>query len=70
MTKGLGIVLEYEAADSITRANLLDYRETIIEMLQKHEENPDENFMHPEDFAHNTKMLKALEFVVGDFGGL
>lgn len=67
MTKGLGILLDYEAADSITRANLLDYRETIIEMLQKDE---NEGFMHPEDFGHNTKMLKALEFVLGDFGGL
>lgn len=67
MTKGLGILLDYETADAITRASLIDYRETIIEMLQKHE---DEDFMHPEDFAHNTKMVKALEFVIGDFGGL
>ena len=60
-----GIKLEYEVADRITFENLKDYRSSLIVKCHEHMVLGDQ--MHPDDFDHSQKMIKALEFVMKDF---
>lgn len=63
----LGIVLDQETADGITRANLKDYRRLIKSMLKDHNEKG--QYMHPEDVVGNTVFLVHLDAVIKHFTG-
>ena len=64
MSKIKGIEIDGETADRITYLNLKDYRDQLEAELKAHQEGA---WLHPEDVAHNQRMVHALEFVIKDF---
>ena len=60
------IVLDGEAADSITVCNLQDYRDYLKQELEDFKEG---KWLHSEDVAGNIKRIEALNLVIKDFGG-
>lgn len=64
-----------EAADSITVANLVEWRDYLQSELEKWGENPkdDDNitgyWLHPDDVVLNEKYIRACNLIIGAFGG-
>ena len=64
-----------EAADSITVANLKDWRNYLQSELDqwttnpKNEMNPDGYWLHPEDVVGNHKYIAACNLLINAFGG-
>lgn len=71
----IGLQLDMETANNITRLTLTDYRDYCIsenekwEANPKDEDNPDGYWLHPEDYARNFKTVKRIDKVLEDFGG-
>ena len=64
-----------EAADSITVANLTEWRDYLQSELDqweanpRNEMNPNGYWMHPEDVVGNKKYIAALNLIIKAFGG-
>lgn len=71
----IGLELDMETANNITRLTLTDYRDYLqseIDQWQanpKDDDNPKGYWLHPEDLARNYKTVKRIDKVLGDFGG-
>jgi hypothetical protein len=75
MSKRLGpITLDGEAADRITVLNLKEHRSYLKKELSEWKKNPrtDTNpggyWLHPEDVAHNIRVIEALNTVIKQYG--
>ena len=72
----IGLNIDWETAQNITRLTLTDYRDNMQDELDKwnanpHDEhtNPNGYWMHPDDVVGNTKQIKRINKVLHDFGG-
>lgn len=71
----IGLQLDMETANNITRLTLTDYRDYLKsenaqwEANPKDEDNPDGYWLHPEDYARNFKTVKRIDKLLNDFGG-
>lgn len=55
-----------DAADSITKNNLKDYRNTLQKELDEY--FLDNSYLHPEDVIGNQSRIHALNLIIHDFG--
>lgn len=68
-------IIPQDAADSITAANLKEWRDYLQEELDqweanpKNEMNPDGYWMHPDDVVGNKKFIAACNLLIKAFGG-
>ena len=62
-----GITIDYETADRITLATLIEQRKYLKKEMKEHLEMG--AWMHPDDVENNTKMIKHLAKVIEYFGG-
>jgi hypothetical protein len=62
-----GITIDYETADRITLATLIECRKYREKELKEHLENG--AWMHPDDVENSTEILKHLTKVIEYFGG-
>ena len=76
MSKRIGpITLDGETADRITLLNLKEYRSYLKSELAawrknpRTEDNPDGQWLHPEDVTGNTVAINALNLIIKHFGG-
>lgn len=64
-----------QAADEITKANLIEWRDCLQSEIDqweanpKDETNPDGYWLHPEDLVSNKKYIKACNLIIQAFGG-
>lgn len=71
----IGLELDIETANRITRLTLTDYRDYLQSELDqwkanpKDEDNPDGYWLHPEDVVGNMKRIRRINKVLEDFGG-
>ena len=71
----IGLEIDMETANNITRLTLTDYRDYLKsenaqwEANPKDEDNPDGYWLHPEDYARNFKTVKRIDKILNDFGG-
>jgi len=72
----IGLQIDMETANNITRLTLTDYRDMLQNDLDKWEanphdevDNPDGFWMHPNDVVHSGKQIKRINKVLNDFGG-
>ena len=69
------LTIPTEVADGITRATLIDARKYLQSELDqweanpKDETNPDGYWLHPEDLVINMKLIKAMDLIIGYYGG-
>jgi hypothetical protein len=69
------LTIPTEVADGITRANLIDARNYLQSELDQWEANPkdetnlDGYWLHPEDLVINMKLIKAMDLIIGYYGG-
>lgn len=67
--------ISQEAADLITRDNLIEWRDYLQSELDqweanpKNEMNPDGYWLHPEDVVGNKKYIAACNLLIKAFGG-
>lgn len=65
---GRGLEIDYETADRITLAVLVDHLKMLKEEVRKHKEEG--TWMHPEDFHDaEVKLIPALEVLIPYYGG-
>jgi hypothetical protein len=70
-----GLVIPYEVADGITRATLIESRNSLQSEMDKWKANPQDElnpngyWMHPEDVIDNMKYVRAMNVLIGYFGG-
>lgn len=62
-----GITIDYETADRITLATLIEQREYLKKEMKEHLKNG--AWMHPDDVENNPKLIKHLSKVIEYFGG-
>lgn len=62
-----GLSIDWETADRIVRLALKDQLTYLKEELRQHTEEG--QWMHPEDFAMNHKLIPALEMLIDYYGG-
>jgi len=71
----IGLQLDMETANNITRLTLTDYRDYLMsenaqwEADPKDDDNPNGYWLHPEDYARNFKTVKRINKILEDFGG-
>ena len=71
----IGLTIDMETANNITRLTLTEYRDYLQSEIDQWEANPkdDDNpegyWLHPEDYARNFKTIKRINKVLDDFGG-
>jgi len=71
----IGLEIDWETANNITRLSLTDYRDNLQSELDnwnadpKDDDNPNGYWMHPEDVVHAMKQIKRINKVLHDFGG-
>jgi hypothetical protein len=71
----IGLQIDMETANNITRLTLTDYRDYMQSEIDQWEANPkdDDNpngyWLHPEDYARNFKTIKRINKILEDFGG-
>jgi hypothetical protein len=71
----VGLELDMETANNITRLTLTDYRDYLQsenerwEANPKDEDNPDGYWLHPEDYYRNFKTVRRINKLLEDFGG-
>jgi len=71
----VGLELDMETANNITRLTLTDYRDYLQsendrwEANPKDEDNPDGYWLHPEDYSRNFKTVRRINKLLEDFGG-
>jgi len=71
----MSITIPQEVADGITVANLKDWRDYLQSELNawyenpKTEDNPNGNWIHPEDIASNHNYIRACNLLIKAFGG-
>lgn len=69
------LTIPWEVADGITKANLTNARDYLQSELDqwhanpKTEDNPTGYWIHPEDIAKNYNLIRALNLVIGYYGG-
>lgn len=67
--------IPFEVADGITRANLIECRNYLQSELDQWEANPKDElnptgyWLHPEDVVNNMKYVRAMNVLIGYFGG-
>jgi hypothetical protein len=61
--------LPMETVDDITKANLIECKNSLKEDMEKWEENPDAYYIHPDDVVMNSKIIRAMGVVIDYFGG-
>lgn len=70
-----GLQIPFEVADGITKANLIDARNYLQSELDqwnenpKTEDNPDGYWLHPEDVVNNMALVRAMNLLIGYYGG-
>lgn len=62
-----GIQISTEAANSITLANLIDYRTCLQGELDAYYTS--DSYLHPDDVVGNKLRIEALNLIIKDFGG-
>jgi hypothetical protein len=71
----VGLELDMETANNITRLTLTDYRDYLQsendrwEANPKDKDNPDGYWLHPEDYSRNFKTVRRINKLLEDFGG-
>ena len=71
----IGLEIDMETANNITRLTLTDYRDYLQSEIDRWEANPkdDDNpngyWLHPQDYARNFKTVKRINKILEDFGG-
>jgi len=71
----IGLQIDMETANNITRLTLTDYRDYMQSEIDQWEANPkdDDNpngyWLHPEDYARNFKTIRRINKILEDFGG-
>jgi hypothetical protein len=71
----IGLEIDMETANNITRLTLTDYRDYLQsendqwEANPKDDDNPNGYWLHPEDYARNFKTIKRVNKILEDFGG-
>ena len=71
----IGLEIDMETANNITRLTLTDYRDNLKSENTKWETNPksDENkngyWLHPQDYVRNIITIIRIENLLEDFGG-
>lgn len=63
------ITLPTEAADAITVANLKDWHDYLVEEMTRWENDPETNWVHPEDVVLNKRYIAAMKLLIPAFGG-
>ena len=58
--------ISQDAADSITKNNLIDYRNTLQKELDDY--FLFNSYMHPDDVIGNQSRIYALNLIIHDFG--
>lgn len=61
-----GIKIDWETADRITCANLIDHKSMIEEQLENY--GTGSNWMHPDDVVSHKERLEALKVLIKYFG--
>jgi hypothetical protein len=70
-----GYNIPAEVADGIAKAVLIDMRNYLQSEMDQWEENPkdelnpDGYWLHPEDVVNNMKHIRAMNLLIGYFGG-
>lgn len=70
-----GLVIPHEVSDGITLANLKDCRAILQSQLDawtanpKDEMNPTGYWLHPDDVVGNMKYIRAMDVLIGYYGG-
>lgn len=70
-----GLTIPHEVSDGITLATLIDSRNYLQSELDqwtanpKDETNPTGYWLHPEDVVNNMKYIRAMDTLIGYFGG-
>ena len=70
-----GFTIPWEAADQITLTSLINHRgylKTELKQWKKNpktDDNPDGYWLHPEDVAKNTILIKQLDSIIEYYGG-
>ena len=71
----VGLELDMETANNITRLTLTDYRDYLQSENDrwganpKDEDNPDGYWLHPQDYSRNFKTVRRINKLLEDFGG-
>lgn len=65
MDRLAGVTIDYETVDRITVCGLQDYLDTCEQQLDRYHNG---GWLHPDDVIHTNEMIKALKFVLKDFG--
>ena len=69
------LTIPFEVADGITLANLIEARNYLKSELDqwnenpRTEDNPNGYWLHVEDIAKNYDLIRAMNLVIGYFGG-
>lgn len=70
-----GLVIPHEVSDGITLTTLIESRDYLQSELDqwtanpKDEMNPGGVWMHPEDVVNNMKYIRAMDILIGYYGG-
>ena len=63
------ITLLDEQIEALVVEELGNQHSYILRWMEGHEEDPDNNFMHNDDYVYNKSILPALELVINHYGG-
>ena len=69
------LTLPYEVSDGITLASLKNSRDYLQSELDqwnsnpKDELNPSGYWLHPDDVVNNMKLIRAMDVIIGYYGG-
>ena len=61
------ITLDFEIADGIALASLVQHYKMLDEQLREH--NTGVRKLHPDDYAHNLYLLDCMEPIIQYYGG-
>ena len=62
-----GLQIDYEIADKIALATLIDYRKCLQGELDEYYKS--DSYLHPDDVVGNKIRIEALNLLIKDFGG-
>jgi len=70
-----GLTIPHEVSDGITLATLIESRDYLQSELDqwtanpKSNDNPDGYWLHPEDVVNNMNYIRAMNLLIGYYGG-
>jgi hypothetical protein len=64
-----GFVIPYEVVDGIVKAALIEARNHHVDEIKKHINNPEKNWMHPEDIMHGREFIYCMTHLIDNYYG-